>query len=545
MDTIAAMLRARQTDESTGLRFEDASWTWAEHVQASADRAAWLLDLRQDGPFHVGVLLDNVPEFSFVLGAGALSGATIVGLNSTRSAAELASDAAHTDCQLVITEERHRDKVAALELPADRILSIDAEEYRAAVAEHASSALPDVEVGPGDTFMLIFTSGTAGAPKAVICSHGKIAFSGLMLAEMTGLTADDIGYSTMPLFHSNAVIAGWTPMLYRGMTVVLRRKFSASSFLADVRRYGATYANYVGKPLSYILAQPPSGDDADNPLRLVFGNEAADSDIAEFGRRFGCEVVDGYGSTEGGLHVTRDEQTPKGSLGKPIGNVVLLSSQGEECPDARFDEHGRLLNAEVAIGEMVNLDGPGSFEGYYKNPEAEAQRVQDGRYHSGDLAYRDAQGYLYFAGRLGDWLRVDGENFASAPIERMLTTHPDIVEAVAYGVPDPAAGDQVMIAIVLREVVTFDPTGFAAWLTQQPEASPKWMPAFVRAAEALPQTPTNKVRKSELQREAWLCGDPVWYREGAELSYRPLTPEDRARLEKAFAEHGREHVLPA
>ena len=466
-------------------------------------------------------------------------------MNATRSGVELTADAAHTDCQLVITEDRYLDKVADLDLPDDRMLSVDDEAYRAAIAAHAGAPLPDVEVSPTDPFMLIFTSGTGGAPKAVVNSHGKIAFSGSVLADMTGLTATDVAYSTMPMFHSNAVIAAWTPALARGMTLVLRRKFSASGFMDDVRRYGATYANYVGKPLSYLLAQPPRPDDAEVPLRLVFGNEAPENDIAEFARRFGCRVMDGYGSTEGGLNVTRDEGTPKGSLGKPIGNVAILGAGGDECAVARFDADGRLLNAEEAIGEMVNLDGPGGFEGYYKNPDAQAQRVRDGRYFSGDLAYRDEQGYVYFAGRTGDWLRVDGENFATAPVERLLFEYPDVVEAVVYAVPDVAAGDQVMTSLVLRPGSRFDPDGFAAWLAQQREASPKWFPRFVRIADELPRTPTNKVRTRDLAGQRWECSDPVWFRDGRDLTYRPLTAEDRERLHAELAQHGRAHLVAA
>ena len=128
-------------------------------------------------------------------------------------------------------------------------------------------------------FMLIFTSGTSGRPKAVRITHEKVTFPGQYLAERFGLTADDVHYVAMPLFHSNAVMAGWAPALVTGAAVALREKFSASEFLPDVRRFGATYASYVGKPLTYVLATPERPDDADNTLRLVFGNEAGDRDI--------------------------------------------------------------------------------------------------------------------------------------------------------------------------------------------------------------------------------------------------------------------------
>src|SRR5947199_296538 len=182
MPTIGELVRARARDARIGLWFEDSSWTWAEVVDAAAQRAAFLrAHAPTDAPFNVGVLLDNVPEFWFTLCGAALAGATIVGINPTRRGAELARDIAHTDCAFV-----------------------------------------------------------------------------------------------------------------------LGRRFSATSFLPDVRRYGITFFNYVGKPLSYILATPEAPDDAENSLRIAFGNEAALLDIDRFARRFGCLVADGYGSTEGG-----------------------------------------------------------------------------------------------------------------------------------------------------------------------------------------------------------------------------------------------------
>ena len=253
----------------------------------------------------------------------------------------------------------------------------------------------------------------------------------------------------MPLFHSNALFAGWSPSVVAGMTMVLRRKFSASAFLDDVRDFGVTYFNYVGKPLAYILATPERPDDADNPLKVVFGNEAAERDIERFGERFGSIVVDGYGSTEGGAVITRDPDQPPGSLGKAGEGIEVLDPEtGEECPPARFDADGVLLNPDEAIGEIVNTTGAAGFEGYYNNDEANPERVRDGVYWTGDLAYRDDDGFFYFAGRDFEWLRVDGENFAAAPVERILARHPDVAEVAVYAVPDEDVGDQVMAAVV-------------------------------------------------------------------------------------------------
>src|SRR5256885_13532409 len=118
----------------------------------------------------------------------------------------------------------------------------------------------------------------------------------------------------MPLFHSNAVQVGWAPSLVAGCAVGLARRFSASRWLSDVRRYHSTYFNYTGKPLAYLLATPEQPDDADNSLRIAFGNEGSPEVVATFARRFGLEVIDSYGATEGGIAVNRDATTPPAAL---------------------------------------------------------------------------------------------------------------------------------------------------------------------------------------------------------------------------------------
>ena len=148
-------------------------------------------------------------------------------------------------------------------------------------------------------------------------------------------------------------------------------------------------------------------------------------------------MVDGFGSTEGGVSIARTPDTPEGSLGPLTDEVAIVDvDTGEPCPPGK-------------VGELVNPKGRGQFRGYYNDEAAESERMAGGVYHSGDLAYRDEAGYIYFAGRLGDWMRVDGENLGTAPIERIMLRHPDVLEAAVYAIPDPAVGDRVMTALVL------------------------------------------------------------------------------------------------
>jgi fatty-acyl-CoA synthase len=545
--SVRDLFRARREDDRVGLRFEDAAWSWREHDQLARDRAALLLSLRAPGePFHVGVLLDNVPEFSFVLAAAAYAGATLVGINPTRRGAELERDIAHSDCRILVSEDRYAPLLEglALPMPAERRFSIDSARWQGAVAKFGGAPEPAVAIDPLAPYLLIFTSGTTGQPKAAICSQLRLGGIARTLAAMRGLGADDVSYQVMPMFHSNALMAGWAPAVWAGATMVLRRKFSASGFLPDVRKYGVTYFNYVGKPLSYVLATPERPDDADNPLRLAFGNEGADHDLERFAKRFGCQVLDSYGSTEGAVSIARVPGMPPGSLGLGAPGTVILNPETErETPVARFDATGRLLNADEAIGEIANVQSASTFEGYYKNDEANAARVRNKIYWTGDLGYRDEQGFLYFAGRDYDWLRVDGENFAAAPVERILTRHPDIALAAVYGVPDEEVGDALMAALVLRPGARFEPAAFAAFLARQADLGTKQAPRYVRVSAELPQTQTNKILKRVLRRERWECADPVWLR--TKSAYAPLTPDDAAQIRQRFRARGRENVLDA
>jgi fatty-acyl-CoA synthase len=348
-------------------------------------------------------------------------------------------------------------------------------------------------------------------------THEKVIFPGAFLAERFGLGQDDVLYVSMPLFHSNAVMAAWGPALACGGAVALAEKFSASGFLEDVRRYGATYLNYVGKPLSYVLATPARPDDADNPLRVAFGNEAGDRDIAAFAERFGCVVVDGFGSTENAVVISRVPGTPPGSLGVPLDGVAVLDPETrQECPRAQFDATGRVLNLDEATGELVNTAGTGQFAGYYNDEAATAERMRGGMYWSGDLAYRDEAGFVYYAGRTADWLRVDGENLAASPLERILVRHPSIAEAAVYAVPDPSSGDQLVAALVL--VGPLDPAELEAFLANQRDLGPKQWPRHVRILDSLPRTATNMVLKRELKADG--VGDGlVWERAERGTSY--------------------------
>ena len=497
-DTVQQLLRERAGDPAPAVKYAGREWTWAQHLDEAARQAAALIALADaDRPLHVGVLLGNTPAMLTAMAAAGLGGYVLAGINNTRRGEALARDVARADCQILLTDTAHRGLIEGLDMPGVRVLDVDSAEWSGLIAA-PGDLVPHREVAPTDTYMLIFTSGTSGEPKAVRVAHMMIPFSGVALVQRFSITAQDVCYLSMPLFHSNALLAGWSVALAAGAAMA-PATFSASRLLADLRRYGATYMNYVGKPLAYVLATPERSDDADNPLRVAFGNEAAERDIAEFGRRFGCTVTDGFGSTEGAVIITRDGDCPPGSVGRGFPGVAIYHPDTlTECPAARFDATGALANAAEAIGEIVNTTGAGLFGGYYNDPEATGERLRHGMYWSGDLAYRDPDGWIYLAGRTGEWLRVDGENLACGPIERILHRLDPVSQAVVYAVADDLVGDAVMAALVLRDDATLTPAEFGEFLAAQPDLSPKAWPRHVWIADRLPATATNKVIKRRL-----------------------------------------------
>jgi fatty-acyl-CoA synthase len=541
--TVADLLLARVGDTHPGYICDDAVFTWDDVVRESMERAERLRSLLDPSrPMHVGVLLDNTPEYLFWAGGAAFVGAAIVGVNPTRRGEELARDIRHTDCQVLITDEAHAPTLQGLQTGATHFLVVS--DVVGGPSAHpidvaATGSLPSATT----PLFLLFTSGSTGAPKAVVCSTGRMAGAGTRAGQLYGVTRDQVCYSSMPLFHGNALMACWAPALAVGATVVLRRRFSASQFSADIRKHGCTYFTYVGRSLAYVLAQPEDLLDGHNNLRLGFGTEATPLDRERFAKRFGCPLIESYGSSESAVIIARTPDTPDGALGQSRdGDIAVVDPEtGVECPAAIVEGSGALKNPE-AIGEIVNRSGGGAFEGYYNNSDATADRLRGGWYWTGDLAYRDATGFFWFAGRNADWLRVDSENFAAAPLERIVERAPGVAIAAVYPVPDVRTGDAVMVAVEMMSGATFDPIAFRSFLDAQPDLGTKWVPQFVRVVETMPVTPNNKVAKAELRRDMWRVPG-VWWRPGRTGGYELCDEVVGCRLTDELVANGRGSLL--
>jgi fatty-acyl-CoA synthase len=536
-------------------------------------------------PAHVAMLMENHPELMTLYAGCGYAGATLFGVNTGMRGEALAGVLHHSRARMLVVDERFWPEVEAVrhrlaDIPPENVFVIGARgtghgardwlDSLDTIAKPGESLdTPPVDVKPETNLMVIYTSGTTGLPKGINNNHAKLLLIGMRVSQLLGLGPDDVGYACMPLFHSNAMFLGFQPAFQVGGTLAMRARFSASRFVPDVLGYGVTYWNYVGEPVHYILGaieREYGGDEerileevARNPrnrLRFALGNGASPPDIDRFVRWLGLDdMYELYGSTEAAISTFRRRADPRGSVGVIEDPAVkILDPSGRECPPAALDAGGKLVNYAEAVGEICRVaPDTALFQGYFDNATANRQKYRDGVYHSGDLGHvlvRDGQRYLFFDGRTDDWIRKDGENFSAAQVARLLQEHPDVVLAVAYGVPCPVSDEWVMAALKLRAGAEFDPEGFFAFcedLVGRGGMDPKWFPDFVRVVDEFEYTETQKVLVRNLKRVHFdlprLQAGRVYFRTRGDTRFRPLGEAEYRVLREEFARSERLELL--
>ncbi|MBM4335817.1 MAG: AMP-binding protein [Deltaproteobacteria bacterium] len=527
-------------------------------------------------PPHVAMLLENHLELVALFGGCGIAGATLFGINTGLRGEVLAGVVNHSRSRLLVVDDKLLPEVdrvrAELRTVARENIVTLSELRRCLDAEvgpaEAARPYPDVVVTPQTNLMVIYTSGTTGLPKGIINNHFKLCATGVGVSMNTGMHRDDIGYACMPLFHSNSLFVGLMPCFWVGGGMGLRERFSGSRFVPDCFEYGVSMWNYVGEPVHYVLAaieKEHGGDperirrevteNARNRLRFAIGNGASPVDIDKFTAWLGLDdMFELYGSTEAAISTFRRMGDPRGSVGEITDpNVKILDERGGECAPAELDAEGKIVNYDAAVGEICRkAPETGLFQGYFDNPDANSSKYRDGVYHSGDLGHvlvRNGKRYLFFDGRTDDWIRKDGENFSALQVARLLSEHPDVPLAAAYGVPCAVSDELLMTALKLREGASFDPKEFFEFCERQIRdggMDRKWFPDFVRIVPDFEYTGTQKVLVRNLKKvhfDPRRVRDPLFFRERGDSSYRPFTPADFERLRAVFRAAEREDLL--
>jgi crotonobetaine/carnitine-CoA ligase len=457
--------------------------------------AAWLRELGvRPGDRVVTMLPASIDAVLLWLATGCL-GALEVPVDPALRGAFLEHVLLDAGARVCLVRPEHAEVVAQSGVPGLRVVVVD----RAGCPADAVEPLPLPALpAPGDPACVIYTSGTTGMPKGVVISWAQMSAT-VGRIPRGWLDDRDCVYDCHPMFH----VTGRSPLLAMsdvGGRVVLRERFSASAWLDDLRTGGCT-STTAFVPL--LLSTPERPDDADNPLRVVFsGGGQGVSQDATFARRFGTHVLQSYGSTEIGFPTVL--RTPPPDLDhrwigrpRPGYDLRVVGPADEDLPDGSTGE----LWVRPPVRELMLLK-------YLNQPEATAAATAGGWYRTGDAVVRHPIGHLEYVDRLRDTIRRHGENISSTAVERVVTQDPAVAECAVVGLPDPVAGQAIGLVVVPAEA-RWDPAALHARLTDRlPRHA---VPGYVWVVDALPRTPTEKIRKAELRQSldpaiAWRPG---------------------------------------
>ncbi|HQU90714.1 MAG TPA: AMP-binding protein [Pyrinomonadaceae bacterium] len=452
--------RTAETPDKTFL-FAEADgreWTYAEFDKAVNRTANMLLANSVGKGDVVSLLMPNSPEYVTAYFACWKLGAIAGPVNSLLKPEEVAWVVTNSESKLILSEPSALAG-GQLDCVPDTIPVVT--NWPPAHAG-GSDLLAETTLTTDDEAIIIYTSGTTGKPKGCLLTHGNLLANAEQITNWMGFGSDDRLLTIMPLFHMNAVTVTTMTALYCGGSTVVSPKFSGSRFWDIIEKYGITSFGSVATMLSMLLTRseppasaggqivnresatwPPAHAGGSDSLKFAMcGSAPVPAEVLKrFEETFGVLVIEGYGLSESTCRSSfnpPNENRRPGSCGLPIGNEMAV-----------FDEEDNAVN-DGELGEIV-LRGPNIFKAYFKNPDATAKAFANGWFHTGDIGYRDTDGFFYIADRKSDMIIRGGENIYPREIDDLLYTHPAIAAAAVIGVPDNLYGEEVAAFIVLKD----------------------------------------------------------------------------------------------
>lgn len=481
------------------VKFREGELSFGE-VNQTADRVAQGLAAagvrRHD---HVAIMLPNCADFLYVIFALAKLGAVAVPINIDYKGELLVHVLTTSDASMLMVDEPYLDRIAAAEKGVPKLARIvvrgSGVPRRLATPvlpfsrlfDHGEEA-PRARVRFSDLQAIMYTSGTTGPSKGVMCPHALALTCARDSVHFMAHGPEHSIYCPMPLFHAGALWDGVMAALLSGSAIGIVERFSASRFWDDVRRFDASLAMGVFAMIPILLNQPPTPRDKDHPLKSFYMGKS-ELDAAMF-ERFRVHAVETYTSTEIGI-----------GTASPYGEwrTGSCGTAWEERFDvAIVDAEDRELGPDQPGELVVRPKQPFVITtGYYNYPAESARIMRNLWFHTGDLARRDRDGYYYFLERVKDSIRSRGENISAFEVERGINAHPSVLECAAFGVPSELEEDELMVAVVLRAGASLRAPELAAWCA---EKLPAFMvPRFVEFVDGLPKTPNGKIAKYELR----------------------------------------------
>jgi crotonobetaine/carnitine-CoA ligase len=372
---------------------------------------------------------------------------------------------------------------------SNRVMELEAQQTNAAGA--AVSDMPT----PADPFCIMYTSGTTGAPKGVIVTHGMFRLCGEAVLMASDASDGDVFFVWEPFHHIGGAQLILLPLL-RDIRLAMVDRFSVSQFWLQVREAGATHIHYLGGILQMLLKQEPSAKERDHSARVAWGAGCPASVQKEAAARFGCEVRECYGMTEASSITTCNRSMIEGSVGMPVPwfSISIVDEDDKQLPVGQ--------KGEVIVWPKT----PGAITpGYLHNPEATALALRGDGLHSGDLGSIDANGALYFHGRLTDSLRTRGENVSAWDVEHVVLEHPDVDECAIIGVDNELGDQDIKLFVQPKPARTINPHELFNWL--EPRLARYQRPRFIESVEQFEKTPSLRIIKYKLPTSTDGCWD--------------------------------------
>lgn len=493
--------RAAEHADKTYLHFQDQSFTYGQMRSTIAKAAGMLKNLGAQKGNHVALLIPNSTEFLFMWFGAMTGGFTAVTINTLLKAEELEFIINDCDARILVTTPQFRK---ALEPVWARLTNIqhvvlttpDADFKQIQDLATGLGAAPEFtanDLTGGDKASMIYTSGTTGHPKGVLLTHANILYNSYVTHQMIDLEPADTALCIMPLFHVNAQIASMMSTLWAGATVVLEDGFKPRSFIDTLKKYRCT--TFSGVPTIYNFLndlKEAEGQDLSFLKACICG--AAPMPVEVFNRfeeKFKGKIIEGYGLSEGTCVSSLNPLRGKRKIGS-----IGLSIAGQEMAVANANIEGRNeFLADGEVGELV-VRGPNVMQGYYKRDEANKTTLVDGWLHTGDLGYRDAEGYFYISGRKKEMIIQGGENIYPKEIEEVLYKNEAISECAIVGIPDKKYGEVVGAFIIVKEGVSLTASDVRNYLREK-IANYK-MPKVIEFVQSFPKTATGKIQKNKI-----------------------------------------------
>ncbi|UTE73733.1 ATP-dependent acyl-CoA ligase [Rossellomorea marisflavi] len=489
--------RANEHPDKTFLKFYEEHYTYGE-VDAISNKVA--NSLRSLGIIKgdkVAMLMDNSKEFVFSAFGILKCGAVEVPINTAHKKQLLHYQLNQSDAKFIIVGHEYMEEVAHVFEDLDqmkRIILVGSTDQYPHLPITPFSELLEGSERPVEVLLdytdiqsIMFTSGTTGPSKGVLVTHRHCLLIATDWLKVNAFTKEDSLYTPLPLFHTIAHQLGLISALVAGASISIVKKFSASRFWDDVKHFNATVGHVIFAMIPILLNQPPSKNDKNHQLRSVYIGPSALSD--RFEERFGVKVVEVYGASETAFLTSFEYGKFKaGSCGRANENydLRLVDDRDNEVPVGQVGEF------IVRSKEPYTLS-----QGYYNMPEETVQAFRNLWFHTGDLGYRDEEGYYYFVDRKKDAIRRRGENISSFEVESIVNSHPAVLESAAIAVPSELSEDEVKIVVVLKEGVQLSHEDFHQYCV---ENMAKFMvPRYIEFVNEMPKTATGKIQKVHLR----------------------------------------------